>query len=138
MSIPLIFTQMWWWKRRWTWLLAWMVLSGNMRSQMVKIHCHFLQYSNNWRIFEHCSSEYWQEIRALPKFCLLLQSTNCIIMNKYSQDIMTFALSQSQVGLHELYAYLDRKGNTNISYKKQEPLPRYGAPLPYLCSKFIV
>lgn len=39
-------------------------------------------------------------------------------MNKYSQDIMTFALSQSQFGLHELYAYLDRKGNTDISYKK--------------------
>ena len=59
-------------------------------------------------------------------------------MNKYSQGIMTFALSQSQFGLHELYAYLDRKGNTDISYKKQEPLPRYGVPLPYLCSKFIV
>ena len=38
-------------------------------------------------------------------------------MNKYSQDIMTFALSQSQFGLHELYAYLDRKGYSDISHK---------------------
>ena len=38
-------------------------------------------------------------------------------MNKYSQDIMTFVLSQPQFGLHELYVYLDRKGNTDISHK---------------------
>lgn len=38
-------------------------------------------------------------------------------MNKYSQDIMTFALSQSQFGLHELYEYLDRKGYSDISHK---------------------
>ena len=30
---------------------------------------------------------------------------------------MTFALSQSQFGLHERYAYLDRKGYSDISHK---------------------
>ena len=30
---------------------------------------------------------------------------------------MDYALSQSQFGLHELYAYLDKEGNRNISHK---------------------
>lgn len=38
-------------------------------------------------------------------------------MNKFSQDIMDYALSQSQFGLHELYAHLDREGNAYISHK---------------------
>lgn len=46
-----------------------------------------------------------------------LSSANSIIMNKYSQDIMDFALSQHQFGLHELFAHLDREGNNGISHK---------------------
>jgi hypothetical protein len=38
-------------------------------------------------------------------------------MNKYSQDIMNFALAQPQFGLRELYAYLNREGNTDKSHK---------------------
>lgn len=36
-------------------------------------------------------------------------------MNNYRQDIMNFALSQSQFGLQELNAYFDREGKTDIT-----------------------
>lgn len=39
------------------------------------------------------------------------------IMKNYSQDIMDYALSHPQFGLHELYSYLDKEGNKDISHK---------------------
>lgn len=38
-------------------------------------------------------------------------------MKNYSQDIMNYALSNPQFGLHELYSYLDKEGNKDISHK---------------------
>ena len=38
------------------------------------------------------------------------------IMKNYSQDIMDYALSHPQFGLHELYSYLDKEGNKDISH----------------------
>lgn len=38
-------------------------------------------------------------------------------MKNYSQDIMDYALSHPQFGLHELYSYLDKEGNKDISHK---------------------
>ena len=50
-------------------------------------------------------------------FAYLCPQQLTFIMKNYSQDIMDYALSHPQFGLHELYSYLDKEVNKDISHK---------------------
>lgn len=53
----------------------------------------------------------------IAEILLTFMPYNDIIMNKYCQDIINFALTQSQFSLQELYAYFDGKCNACISHR---------------------
>ena len=115
-SIPQKFTAMWWLK--WSW---WYYLFGwrgcNMLRKKAKILHWFHEKDDKQWFSSLINSKYWQNIWLLPKFCVSLSPQMTFIMKNYSQDIMDYALSHPQFGLHELYSYLDKEGNKDISHK---------------------
>ena len=67
----------------------------------------------SWSIF----SKFRQNILLLPKFCVSLPRQITKTMKNYSNVIMDYAYSQPCFGLQELYDYLAKDDNTDITHK---------------------